>query len=79
MTRLTKPVTRLVDTSEGPMNVTLTRDGISFRGYKKRTTMLLPYGTAIYKAAWLKADQELAGKRKGRKRIRRGATLTRGR
>lgn len=72
MTRLTKPVTRLVETRDGPMNVTLTREGITFRGYKRRTTLLLPYGSAIVKAAMMKADQERAAK--GRKRkVRRGA------
>ncbi len=75
MTRLSRPVTRLVETSHGPMNVTLTADGISFRAFRSRTSLLLPYGTAIVKAAMLKADQTRA---KRKKRVSRGS-LTRGR
>ncbi|MBA3645315.1 MAG: hypothetical protein H0W63_03985 [Gemmatimonadaceae bacterium] len=74
-TKLTKPVTRLVEIRGGERwNVTLTPDGVSFRPYQCRTAFLLPYPAAITRAAWLKADADKAAK--GTKRKRR---VTRGR
>lgn len=74
MTPLTRPVTRLVETSHGAMNVTLTADGISFRPFRARTVLVLPYGTAIVRAAMAKADADRRNKGKARKRtVKRGA------
>lgn len=73
MTRLTKPITRVVEVpGHGTMNVTLTADGITFRQFKKRSALTLPYGSAIVRAAYLKADEIRAAK-KTKKRVRRGA------
>lgn len=74
MTRLTKPVTRVIELpSHGPMNVTLTADGIAFRPYRARTTLLIPYGTALVKAAMMKADADRDEKRKRRRGARRSS------
>ena len=71
MTRLTKPVTRVVEVpGHGTMNVTLTADGITFRQFKKRSALMLPYGAAIVRAAYLKAD-EIRAEKKKRRKVRR--------
>lgn len=76
MTRLTKPVTRMVAsgarTQSVPvdMKVTLTFDGIVFSGKGKRTKYLLPYAAAFWQAARLEAQRvarEKAAARKARK------------
>lgn len=77
MTRLTKPVTRarVFEHDGAHYHVTLDTAGIYFQRYRspKRTALLLPYGSALLKAAFLAADSKLEGKRKTRRRrVRRG-------
>ena len=76
MTRLTKPVTRVIEVPDtGTMNVTLTAHGIAFRPFRGRatTTLLLPYGTALVHAAMLQGDANIAARKKRRRRVRRGS------
>jgi hypothetical protein len=73
-TRLTKPVTRVIEIDGKPMNVTLSPLGISFREYKRRTTFLLPYGSAWLRAVTLFVDAQRREKGKTRKlKVRRGS------
>lgn len=73
-TRLTKPVTRLVEIDGQQWNVTITKDGVTYRQYKSRTPLVLPHGTGLVRAAMLKADAERAAKGKTkRRRVKRGA------
>lgn len=72
-TRLTKPVTRVVEVDGKPMNVTLGPLGITFREYKRRTGFLLPYGSGYLRAVTLYAEQQRREKGKQKKfRARRG-------
>ena len=73
-TRLTKPVTRLVEIDGKPMNVTITATGVEYREYKRRTAYLLPHGSAFVRAVTLYVEQQRREKGKGRKRkITRGS------
>lgn len=80
-TRLSKPVTRVIEVDGQLMNVSLGYAGVTFRYYRSRkaSEMLLPYPTALIRAAMLCGDAKLAAragirKTKSRKRpVRRGA------
>lgn len=72
-TKLTKPVTRVIEIDGKPMNVTLGVNGITFREYKRRTAFLLPYGSAWLRAVTLFVEQQRREKAKKRKfRVQRG-------
>lgn len=72
-TRLTKPVTRVVEIDGKPVNVTLGPLGITFREYKKWKGFLLPYGSGFLRAVTLYVDQQRREKAKGRKlKVQRG-------
>lgn len=81
MTRLSKPVTRVVIIDGQPVNVTLSYSGVTFRFYRSRkgSAMLLPYPAALVRAAMLHGDAKLAARAgakkpsKRRKPVRRGA------
>lgn len=75
MTRLTKPVTRVVMVDGQPMNVTLDYAGITFRYFRARTSMTLPYGVGLVRAAMLLGDQKRAARKGGKKgkRVKRSA------
>lgn len=70
--RITKPITRVVDIDGSAWNVTLGYAGISFRAYRSRRTseMLLPFSTALSRAAWLNGE-----KPKRKRKTRRGVSL----
>ncbi len=70
-TRLSKPVTRVVEVDGKPMNVTLGPLGVTFREYKRRTGFLLPYGSAFLRAVTLHVEAERRAKgRKPRRKVR---------
>lgn len=69
MTRLTKPVTRVVEISGDRWNVTLDYAGVTFRPFRCRTRLTLPYPMALTRAAWIAGEKD--GKRKP-KRVKRG-------
>lgn len=73
--RINKPITRVVDIDGSAWNVTLGFAGISFRAYRSRKTseMLLPFPTALSRAAWLNGD-----KPKRKRKVKRGASLRKG-
>lgn len=78
-TPLRKPVTRAIMVDGQMMNVSLDYSGITFRYYRSRkgSAMLLPYPTALIRAAMLCGDAKIAaraGVKKARKhKVRRGA------
>lgn len=60
MTRLTRPVRREVATLRGmPLVVTLTELGLELREKRRRTSYLLPYGTAYFRAVDLAVQERL--------------------
>lgn len=73
MTRLTKPVTRLVEIDGHLWNVTLDYAGVTFRAFRAHSSSAFtqPYSQALTRAAWLNG----AGKKK---RIKRGHSLKKG-
>lgn len=75
-TELTRPVRRKVTTRRGEiLTVSLTRDGITFRQYGRRTEYVLDYGRAMLRAAEIHAAAERAAKaaaRKAKRAARRG-------
>ena len=72
-TRLSKPVTRIVEIDGKPVNVTLGPLGITFREYKRRKGFLLPYGSGFLRAITLFVEQQRREKAKGKKfRVQRG-------
>lgn len=54
-TRLSKPVTRLITIGNDRWNVTLGFSGVEFRAFRSpsRSAILLPYGEALTRAAWI--------------------------
>ena len=51
MTELTKPVSRRIHVSgKGDFVVTLTKQGVSIRQFRKRKTVTLPYGPLAMRA-----------------------------
>lgn len=75
MTRLTKPVTRVVEIDGHKWNVTLDYAGVTFRAFRARSSSAFtqPYSQALTRAAWLN------GEKPAKKRIKRGHSLKRGR
>lgn len=70
-TRLTKPVTRIVEVDGKTWNVTITALGVEYREYKRRKGFLLPHGSGIIRAVTMFVEQQR--REKGRKRkITRG-------
>jgi len=67
-TRLRKPVTRVVEISGDLWNVTLDYAGVTFRAYRGRLSITLPYPGALARAAWLDG-----GTRKRKQKVRRSA------
>lgn len=63
-TRLTKPVTRVVEIDGKPVNVTITANGVQYREWKRHTSFLLPHSVAFLRAVTLHVEAN----RKGRKR-----------
>lgn len=85
--RIERPVTRVVTDVpyRGTVAITLSADGVVFRGHGKRTRYTLPYGLAMLHAEKLAAAELLAARRAKRaeratfrKRTRR-TSLNRGR
>lgn len=66
-TRLTRPVSREVQHTRGvtdrPLIVTLTEAGIMFREKGRRRELVLPYGVAYLRAAFLEADRARRSRR----------------
>lgn len=72
MTRLTKPVTRVVEIDGKLWNVTITANGVEYREYKRRKGYLLPHGAGIVRAVTMFVEQQRREKGKRRK-VKRGA------
>jgi len=70
-TRLTKPITRVVDFGRGPVAVTLRPDGlIAFREKRRRVEFYLPIGAAFIQAVARAVAAEKAAKKAARKAAR---------
>ena len=67
-TKLSKPVTRVTEINGDRWNVTLDYAGVSFRPYRGRTLVMLPYTMALTRAAWVAGEKD---KPKRRKRVKR--------
>ena len=68
MTKLTKPVTRVIDFGRGPIAVTLQPDGLlAFRERRRRVKFYLPLGAAFIEAVGRAVEAERAAKRAARK------------
>ena len=54
-TRISKPVTRVIDIGGYPWNVTLNASSITFRAFRspRRSEIILPLSAALQQAAWL--------------------------
>jgi hypothetical protein len=74
-TRLSKPVTRVVTIGGDYYKVTLDFAGIIFRRFRspQRRELLLPYETALIRAAWINGDKPK------RRKVKRGVSLKRDR
>lgn len=72
-TKLSKPVTRVVNDERGkPLIVTLTADGVTFRRPRKRESYLLPYAAAETRAQVLACDGVGLATGKRSRRVSRG-------
>lgn len=78
-TKLSRPVTRVVETLRGEaLVVTLAPEGIKFREARRRTTYLLPYGTAFLDAVERYVQAEKRAKLAERKARKAEREATRG-
>lgn len=76
-TRLNKPITRVVTINGDYYNVTMSLAGISFRRFRspERFELLLPFETALIRAAWINGEKD--GKKR-RRTVKRGVSLRKG-
>ena len=66
MTKLSKPVTRVVDFGRGPVAVTLQPDGlITFREKGRRKVFAVPLSAAFVQAVGRAVTAERAAKKRG--------------